>query len=176
MMGAHLTSPTVHSTGRRVSLDLSAGVAMLGHLGIEWDLTALDDDGLAAVARWVDLHKQYRALIHSGVLVHGDTADATTDVRGVVARDGASALFTFTQVATSVTYPPGRFTLPGLDADRRYAVRIAAGSVADGPGQSPLPWAEQPITLTGRQLGTAGLQAPVLFPAQLVLLELTPPD
>ncbi|MGW9182843.1 alpha-galactosidase [Agromyces sp. NPDC055661] len=176
MMGAHLTSPTVHSTGRRVSLDLSAGVAMLGHLGIEWDLTALDDDGLAAVARWVDLHKQYRALIHSGVLVHGDTADATTDVRGVVARDGASALFTFTQVATSVTYPPGRFTLPGLDADRRYAVRIAAGSVADGPGQSPLPWAEQPITLTGRLLGTAGLQAPVLFPAQLVLLELTPPD
>ena len=176
MMGAHLTSPTVHSTGRRVSLDLSAGVAMLGHLGIEWDLAALDADGLASVARWVDLHKQYRALIHSGLLVHGDTADATTDVRGVVARDGASALFTFTQVATSVTYPPGRFTLPGLDADRRYAVRIAAGSVADGPGQSPLPWAEQPITLTGRLLGTAGLQAPVLFPAQLVLLELTPPD
>ncbi|MFE6256271.1 alpha-galactosidase [Agromyces sp. NPDC057865] len=174
MMGAHLTSPTVHSTGRRVSLDLSAGVAMLGHLGIEWDLTALDDDGLAEVARWVDLHKRHRALIHSGVLVHGDTADATTDVRGVVARDGASALFTFTQVATSVTYPPGRFTLPGLAADRRYAVRIAAGSVADGPGQSPLPWAERPTTLTGRQLGTAGLQAPVLFPAQLVLLELFP--
>ncbi|TYL53180.1 alpha-galactosidase [Agromyces mariniharenae] len=174
MMGAHLTSPVVHSTGRRVSLDLSAGVAMLGHLGIEWDLTALDDDGLASVARWVDLHKRHRALIHSGVLVHGDTADATTDVRGVVARDGASALFTFTQVSTSVTYPPGRFTLPGLDADRRYSVRIAAGNVADGPGQSPLPWAEQPITLTGRQLGTAGLQAPVLFPAQLVLLELTP--
>ncbi|HEU0182200.1 MAG TPA: alpha-galactosidase [Agromyces mariniharenae] len=174
MMGAHLTSPVVHSTNRRVSLDLSAGVAMLGHLGIEWDLTALDDDGLASVARWVDLHKRHRALIHSGVVVHGDTADATTDVRGVVARDGASALFTFTQVATSVTYPPGRFTLPGLEADRRYAVRIAAGNVADGPGQSPLPWAEQPITLTGRQLGTAGLQAPVLFPAQLVLLELTP--
>ena len=45
--------------------------------------------------------------------------------------------------------------------------------MADGPGQSPLPWAEQPITLTGRQLGAVGLQAPVLFPAQLVLLELT---
>lgn len=176
MMGAHLTSPTVHSTGRQVPLDLSAGVAMLGHLGVEWDLTALDADGLAAVARWVELHQRHRALIHSGVLVHGDTPDASTDVRGIVARDGASAVFTFTQVATSVTYPPGRFTLPGLDADRRYTVRIAAGSVAAGPGQSPLPWAEQPITLTGRQLGTAGLQAPVLFPAQLVLLELVGAD
>lgn len=176
MMGAHLTSPSVHSTGRRVSLDLSAGIAMFGHLGIEWDLTALDDEGLAAVAAWVSLYKQHRALIHSGALVHGDTPDATTDVRGVVARDGASALFTFTQVSTSVTYPPGRFTLPGLDADRRYTVRIAAGHVADGPGQSPLPWADQPITLTGRQLGAVGLQAPVLFPAQLVLLELTATD
>ncbi len=45
MMGAHLTSPSVHSTGRQVSLDLSAGVAMFGHLGVEWDLTALDEAG-----------------------------------------------------------------------------------------------------------------------------------
>jgi alpha-galactosidase len=90
-----------------------------------------------------------------------------------VARDAASALFTFTQVTTGVTHPPGRFTLPGLDPDRRYAVRITGGSVAEGPGQSTLPWAEQPIVLTGRQLGTVGLQSPVLFPGQLVLLELT---
>ncbi|GAA2037270.1 alpha-galactosidase [Agromyces tropicus] len=173
MLGAHLTSPRVHSTGRTVSLDLSAGVALFGHLGIEWDLTDLDDDGLDAVRRWVELHRRHRDLIHSGVVVHGDTADATTDVRGVIARDAASALFTFTQVTTGVTLPPGRFTLPGLDPDRRYAVRIIAGSVSDGPGQSPLPWAEAPVVLTGRQLGTVGLQAPVLVPAQLVLLELT---
>lgn len=175
MMGAHLTSPRVHSTGRTVDLDLSAGVALFGHLGIEWDLTTLDEDGLDRVRAWVELHRRHRELIHTGTLVHGDTTDAATDVRGVVARDAASALFTFTQVTTGVTHPPGRFTLPGLDPDRRYAVRIIAGSVADGPGQSTLPWAEQPITLTGRQLGTVGLQAPVLFPAQLVLLELTTP-
>ena len=33
---------------------------------------------------WVALHTQHRDLIHSGRLVHGDTWDATTDVRGVV--------------------------------------------------------------------------------------------
>lgn len=175
IMGAHLTSPQVHSTHRRVTLDLSAGVALFGHFGIEWNLTKLDDAGLDRVARWVARHKAHRDLIHTGVMVHGDTPDAATDVRGVVARDATSALFTFTQVSTSVTYPPGRFTLPGLAPDRRYTVRIVAGSVADGPGQSALPWAEQPITLTGRQLGTVGLQAPVLYPAQLVLLELTAP-
>lgn len=173
MLGAHLTSPKVHSTGRSVSLDLSAGVALLGHFGIEWDLTDLDEAGLEAVRRWVDIHKRHRPTIHSGVLVHGDTADATTDVRGVVAADGASALFTFTQVTSSVTHPPGRFTLPGLEPDRRYTVSVAAGSPAEGPGQSPLPWAAQPLRLTGRQLGTVGLQAPVLYPAQLILLELS---
>ncbi|MEI5584350.1 MULTISPECIES: alpha-galactosidase [unclassified Agromyces] len=173
MMGAHLTSPKVHSTRRSASLDLSAGVALFGHFGIEWDLTKLDDAGLGRVRKWVELHKRYRELIHTGALVHGDTRDDTTDVRGVVAGDAASALFTFTQVTTSVTHPPGRFTLPGLDPDRRYAVRIIAGNVDKGPGQSTLPWAEQPITLTGRQLGIVGLQAPVLFPGQLVLLELT---
>jgi len=173
LMGAHLTSPEVHSTGRSVSLDLSAGVAMLGHFGIEWNLTDLDDAGLDAVAAWVERHTRHRDLIHSGTFVHGDVTDAATDVRGVVARDGASALYTFTQVTTGVTLPPGRFTLPGLDPDRRYVVRVAGGDPAAGPGQSPLPWAERPITLTGRQLGTVGLQAPVLYPAQLVLLELT---
>ena len=173
LMGAHLTSPRVHSTRRTVGLDLSGGVAMFGHFGIEWNLTKLNDDWMRRVGEWVELHRRHRDLIHTGRLVHADQWDATTDVRGVVARDATSALFSYTQVTSSVTHPPGRFTLPGLDPDRRYAVRIIAGSVDKGPGQSTLPWAEQPVTLTGRQLGDAGLRAPVLYPGQLVLLELT---
>ncbi len=172
LMGAHLTSPTVHSTGRTVALDLSAGVALPGHLGIEWDLTTLDAAGLADVAAWVALHKRYRDLLHSGVVVNADTPP-DRDVRGVVARGRDRAVVTYTQVTTSVTYPPGRFTVPGLDPDRRYTVRVVAGSVDEGPGQSPLAWARRPVTLTGRQLGRVGLQAPVLHPGRLVVLELT---
>ncbi len=172
LMGAHLTTPTVHSTGRTVALDLSAGVALPGHYGIEWDLTTLDDAGLADVGAWVSLHKRYRDLLHSGVVMNADT-DPSSDVRGVVSRRRDRALVTYTQVTTSVTYPPGRFTVPGLDPERRYTVRIVAGSVTGGPGQSPLGWAQRPITLTGRQLGHVGLQAPVLYPGRLVVLELT---
>ncbi|WP_102193461.1 alpha-galactosidase [Microbacterium aurantiacum] len=172
LMGAHLTSPLVHSTGRTVSLSLSGGVAIAGHFGIEWDLTTLDADGLTAVADWVALHKRHRGMLHSGRVIHADT-DPTRDVRGVVAADGSAALFTYAQVQTSPTYPPGRFTIPGLDPDRRYIVNIVAGEPADGPGQTSLPWIDWPPTLTGRQLAAAGIQAPVLHPEQLVLLELT---
>ena len=174
LMGSHLTSPLVHSTGRTASLDLSGGVALFGHFGIEWDLTTLDQDGLDAVAAWVARHKRFRPLLHTGRLVHSDTANPSLDVRGVVAADRSTALFSLSQVETSVTYPPGRFTLPGLDPERRYTVRVESDGGIGGPGQSPLPWAEHPPTLTGRALGTAGLQAPVLYPGQLILLELVP--
>ncbi len=173
VMGAHLTTPLVHSTGRTASLDLSGGVAVFGHFGIEWDLTTLDDDGLAAVAAWVDRHKRFRALLHSGRTVHADTTNQALDIRGVVAADGSAALFALCQVTANVTYPTGRVTLPGLDPERRYTVRIETDGGIGGPGQSPLPWAEHPPTLTGRAIGTVGLQAPVLFPGQLVLLHVT---
>lgn len=174
LMGAHLTTPLVHSTGRTASLDLSGGVAIIGHFGIEWDLTTLDDDGLDAVAAWVARHKRFRPLLHTGRMVHADTANPSLDIRGVVATDRSTALFSLSQVDTSVTYPIGRFTLPGLDPERRYSVRVETDGGIGGPGQSPLPWAEHPPTLTGRALGTVGLQAPVLYPGQLILLELVP--
>lgn len=174
LMGAHLTTPVVHSTGRAASLDLSGGVAIFGHFGIEWDLTTLDDAGLDAVRAWVDRHKRFRPLVHTGRMVHSDTANPSLDIRGVVAGDGSSALFALAQVETSVTYPIGRFTLPGLDPERRYTVRVETDGGIGGPGQSPLPWAEHPPTLTGRALGAVGLQAPVLYPGQLILLELVP--
>ncbi|MBL0886434.1 alpha-galactosidase [Myceligenerans indicum] len=172
LQGMHLTTPAVHSTGRTVALDLSAGVALPGHFGIEWDLTTLDQAGLREVAGWVALHRRHRELSHTGVVVNADTGPQA-DVRGVVAADGTAAVFTYTQVSTSVTYPPGRFTLPGLHPDRHYTVRVVAGAVDDGPGQSPLAWTRRPVTLTGRELGSVGLQAPVLHPERLVVLELT---
>ena len=43
LMGMHLTSPVVHSSGRTVALGFSAAVALFGHFGVEWDLTTVDD-------------------------------------------------------------------------------------------------------------------------------------
>ena len=53
-MGSHIASDHSHSTGRRHDLSFRAGTAVFGHLGIEWDLTAVDD-GDARRDRGMDL-------------------------------------------------------------------------------------------------------------------------
>ncbi|TDT61724.1 alpha-galactosidase [Frigoribacterium sp. PhB116] len=176
LMGAHVSGPRSHSTGRRHDLSFRAGVALPGHFGVEWDISSpdVDDATLDELAAWIAVHKAHRSLLHTGVVVHADLPDPGMDLRGVVAADRSRALYTFTQVATSASYPAGPVTLPGLDDDREYRVALAAPTATlGGPGQSPLAWALDGVVLTGRALRLGGVQAPVLFPEQLVLLEAT---
>jgi alpha-galactosidase len=174
LMGAHISGPQSHSTGRTLDLDLRAGVAVFGHLGIEWDISRISDDEITELAGWVAAHKTYRSLIHTGRAVYAETADPTVDLRGVVAQDRGRALYAATQVTSSSTYPGAALQLPGLDDDRRYRVRLADPLTSvGGNGQSPLKWAEQPITLTGRALRTVGLRMPVIFPQHLILIDVT---
>src|SRR5581483_1213800 len=42
-LGAHVSAPTSHQTGRTFSLDFRAATAFFGAFGIEWDLTAADE-------------------------------------------------------------------------------------------------------------------------------------
>lgn len=172
MMGMHLTSPVVHSTGRTVALSYSGAVALFGHFGIEWDLTGLDEQGRLAVAEWVALAKRVRPLVATGSVIHVDTVDAGLDVRGVVADDGAVACFTIAQTATLVASPAGRVRFPGLSPAGSYRVRlITPGGIVQEPAQSPLAWAHHDTVLTGRQLGSVGLRPPVQNPQQAVVLE-----
>ncbi len=172
MMGMHLGSPVAHSTGRTVSLNLSAAVALFGHFGIEWDLTQTDDATRARIADWVTFAKDIRDLVSTGRTVFTDGTDTGLDVRGMVAADHSRGLFTVTQMTTTITYPPARITLPGLNPHTDYLVRIInPGGQEPQPGQSPLVWAHQEIVLSGRILSTVGLRPPVQFPQQATIIE-----
>ncbi len=48
LMGAHIGPPRAHTTRRRQSLAFRAITAMFGHLGVEWNLLALDERELGA--------------------------------------------------------------------------------------------------------------------------------
>lgn len=175
MLGMHLTSPVVHSSGRTVSLELSGAVALFGHFGIEWDLTAVGEDTRSAISEWVALAKRVRPLIATGRVIHVDGTDPGIDVRGIVAADAASAVFTIVQIASTAAYPPGRIRMPGLDPSRTYRLRVLARD-ADDAGQSALEWAEAQPQLTGRELAEAGLRPPVQRPQQATVVELVALD
>ncbi|WP_456823863.1 alpha-galactosidase [Cellulomonas sp. P5_E12] len=175
MMGMHLTSPVVHSTGRTVDLDFSAAVALFGHFGIEWDLTATDDDTRGRIAAWVEYAKRIRPLVATGLTVNVDDSEPGIDVRGVVAPDGTSAVFTITQTDTTAAYPPGRVRIPGLDPGRIYQLRLVGGAT-NAAAQSELQWLAFDTTLTGRELDAVGLRPPVQYPQRSTVIELVAQD
>jgi alpha-galactosidase len=174
LIGAHVGAPVAHTTGRRHGLDFRAGTALFGHFGIECDLTELDAADKARLTEWVALYKRLRDLLHTGTVVRGDHPDPALWVHGVVAEDGSRAVYAVVATATTVGAPPGRIRLPGLDPTGTYEVRpLPPGDVIEGPGHSALPWWESGIRLSGRVLGAVGVQAPVLHPERLTLLEVT---
>ena len=64
-------------------IDFSAAVALFGHVGIEWDLTATDDETRGRIAAWVELAKRLRPLVASG-----RTVDVDGTVTHLVSRSG----------------------------------------------------------------------------------------
>ncbi|GAA1125095.1 alpha-galactosidase [Arthrobacter flavus] len=178
LMGMHISGPTSHSTGRTHTLPFRAATAIFGHYGIEWDISALTETETADLKEWIDLHVQWRDILHTGIVVHADLPDPAMDLRGTVASDQSAALFAYSLTASSASYPPGKLTFPGLDPGRSYTLRLASPYTSlPGNGQSPLAWAEAaltgtPLALTGTSLAHVGIQAPVLFPEQSILIEL----
>jgi alpha-galactosidase len=176
LVGAHVGPSHSHTTGRRHDLSFRAGTALFGHFGIEWDIAAATELERAELRRWVSLYKEFRGLLHTGVVVTGDHPDPALWVHGVVARDFTSAVFALVAMSTALSALPGRVRLPGLAPDTVYTVRpLPPGDQPAGPYRMETPeWMnERGIELTGRVLGEVGIQAPVMFPEQLMLLQLT---
>ena len=121
-LGAHVSAPFSHQTGRYMPLPLRSATAMFGHMGIEWDITQASSEELAELAAWIGLYKQHRALIHSGRVVRLETPDDTAWMYGVVSGDQSAALMSYVQLDEPVSDQPAVMRVPGLDGVRRYRV------------------------------------------------------
>jgi len=172
LIGSHVGTPHSHTTGRTHDLAFRAGTALFGSFGIEWNLAAATDLERKELASWVALYKEVRELLHTGQTVRAPQHDPSFAVHGVVAHDRSEALFALVQLTSPETSVPGAVRLPGLDAARRYHVRIQTPGELTGHlrGIAPPPWTADGVTLPGSALERAGLRAPALFPEQLLLL------
>ena len=98
-------------------------------MGIEADITAVDEGDMAELAGWIQLYKRHRALVHSGRVIRIDTPDDTAWMHGVVAADQATALLSYVQLDEPGNDQPAALRVPGLDPRRRYQV----SDVTPGP-------------------------------------------
>jgi alpha-galactosidase len=121
-LGAHVSAPFSHQTGRYMPLSLRCATALFGHLGIEWDITQASEEELAELAAWIQLYKQHRALLHTGRVTRIDTPDDTAWMHGVVAADRSAAIMSYAQLDEPRNDQPTALRVPGLDPVRRYRI------------------------------------------------------
>jgi alpha-galactosidase len=170
LMGAHVGPTDCHITGRRVSMATRVSTALFGHFGIEANLLALTDEERAELAEGVALHKRLRDLIHAGDLYRLDRP-ANENAFGVVAKDGAQAVFAYTLVREQDAYFAGRLRLAGLDAEAHYQVQLAWPK-ALVTRSSLVDTLREGVTLDGRSLMAVGLQLPRMHPQSAFILHL----
>jgi alpha-galactosidase len=170
MQGTHIGAEESHTTRRVHPLDYRAEKALWGHLGVEVDLLTAGEPTRAALASWIAFHKEHRALLHSGEVVHADLAEPALRLEGVVAADRSEALYAFSVVERPPTWPPGRVRLPGLDDDRVYTVQAVYPGSPPASGTVLPPWQRDGVTLPGRVLRLTGVEAPSLDVDRSVLL------
>ncbi|WP_164234179.1 alpha-galactosidase [Microbacterium hydrocarbonoxydans] len=177
LIGSHLGARRSHTTHRETDLAFRLIIALTAHAGIEADLTQVSADELATIAAWSRLYRELRPLIHSGRIVNADLADEATMLTGIVAEDGARALFTWARLATSDAGQSGRIVFPGLDPQATFRIRLRTelGTPRMHEGTDPA-WldaaARDGFLMPGLLLTRAGLPMPTLNPQQALLLDL----
>ncbi|MEM7326312.1 MAG: alpha-galactosidase, partial [Actinomycetota bacterium] len=183
VMGAHIGPPRSHTTGRQHNLGFRGASAMLGHLGIEWNLLDTNERDRARLAAIIGHYKQHRHLVHGGDWYRLDRTDPAANTMGVVAADRSEALFVHARTGTALESVQLPVRFDGLDPDRLYRVSMPelTGPVQDR-GVKPPPWTttkggpdteagDGPL-MTGRVLMRSGLPLPVLDPESAVMLHL----
>jgi alpha-galactosidase len=175
-LGAHVSSPRSHITGRTFGLDFRAATALFGSFGIEWDLSTAAAGELAQLGDWVERFKRFRALLHGGRTVRPHSPDPAVLLHGVVAHAGDEALVAHVQLDESVSNRGVSVRVPGLDPAASYDLAW------EGPVEpketsysAPLPehgpFGGRPVT--GAALAATGFWVPRRRPETVTLVHVS---
>ncbi len=173
MIGAHVGAAVAHTTGRAHRLGFRAATALLGHFGIESDVTSLTLAERAELAAWIELRKRVRQVVTGGVLVRSDHPDPAVFVTGMVAADRSAAYFVVALVASTATESPTPVALAGLEPERRYRLRsVTPAESVRHPVDRGTSWLDgDGVDVVGRVLMTSGVQLPATPPETAYVLE-----
>ena len=120
-MGAHVSAVPNEQTGRSVSLNTRAYVAMCGTYGYELDMTKMTEEEKQASIKHIELFKRVRDVIH-----YGDMYRIRSPFEGenaafeYVNEDKSKAVLVYVTVIGHPCSLAHRVKLEGLDADAIY--------------------------------------------------------
>ena len=171
LMGSHIGPDKSHTTSRMHDVSFRAGTALLGHLGIEWNLLEANDEQKATIKSWIAQYKTTRSILHEGDNWRLPSADDRAQANWALTKDKQQGLFSYAQLAMPKQAHPLPVRLPNLIPDQLYKVTV----LEQGPTPNHLmkkmaEWWHEPLVLNGASLSKLGLQLPILDPESLVLL------
>jgi alpha-galactosidase len=175
VLGSHVGPSPNPITGRRLSMDFRAKVAIFGHMGVEADPARMSEAERANLTTHIALYKAWRVVLHQGALWRLSHPDPS--VTGMMVTHGDKALALVAQTAFSPVFDAAPVRLAGLEPQACYHVTL------------PEPWPPKArhylanpdawrtgLTLSGAALMTQGLALPLTHPetAWLIALERLP--
>jgi alpha-galactosidase len=170
VLGAHVGPAACHITGRRLSLDLRAHVAMFGHMGLELDLRSLSDGEAARLRSHVANYKRFRSLLHSGRVWRMTLNDSDHSALGVTGVDKRQGLYLLVRRGSQELGRGSNLRFPGLSADGKYRVSPVA-PVSPSAEQSLSPALRKgELVLSGTVLRGRGLDLFLPRPESSLLL------
>lgn len=175
LIGSHVGRHRSHTTARRTDDSFRLATALIGHAGIEQDLTACAPAELDKLTAWAAMYKELRPLLHSGRVIRADLADdAGLFFHGVISN--GHGLFCLARISTSAAGQSWRVRLPGLSRGRDCRLRIRGDLGLPSMRQVRAPeWVSAAtagwVRAPGAVLVDAGVAMPTLDPGQALLLE-----
>lgn len=174
VMGTHIGSHCSHTTRRTHTMNFRGNTALFGHMGLELDPVKADKQEKTAFSQYIQLHKKYRHLLHSGDnyrLSFNDSAALQGNM--VVSKSQSDALVSINQLAMPTYCLSGRLHIPGLRADQYYAITIVdePDNLHSMVNRQP-PWLTSQQHFSGEWLQTVGLTLPIMDPESSLLLAL----
>ncbi|MGR5339814.1 alpha-galactosidase [Vibrio astriarenae] len=172
VMGAHIGPAECHSTKRKHGINMRGVTALQGHMGVELDPVKESSEEKQAFAKYIELHKTHRDLIHSGRNFRLDAADERQFIYGV--ENDQEMLVTVCQLAMPSHALPAPLRISCVDPKASYSVRIVEMPNTSFQLMKHRPeWIGKTIRLSGDNLREIGLTLPILDPESALVLHIT---
>lgn len=171
VMGAHIGPSECHSTNRRHHINMRGVTALMGHMGVELDPVKESAEEKKSFSHYINLHKKFRSLIHSGTSFRLDTSDDSQYVYGV--KNESELLISVCQLIMPTYALPTPLRVSCVDANSRYQVSIVEMPNTSFQLMKQRPqWLDKKLTLSGDNLQEIGITLPILDPESALLLSL----